>query len=40
MMQDLLRNKSRLEHDLAIKGNSLGIDRVSFLIACLLNPQS
>ena len=27
--QDLLRNKSRLEHDLAIKGNSLGIDRVS-----------
>ena len=28
--QDLLRNKSRLEHDLAIKGNSLGIDRVSF----------
>ena len=25
--QDLLRNKSRLEHDLAIKSNSLVIDR-------------
>ena len=29
--QDLLRNKSRLEHDLAIKGNSLDIDRVKCL---------
>lgn len=29
--QDLLRNKGRLEHDLAIKGNSLGIDRVKCL---------
>ena len=25
--QDLLRNKSRLEHDIAIKSNSLTIDR-------------
>ena len=25
--QDLLRNKARLEHDLAIKSNSLHIDR-------------
>ena len=42
-MQDLLRNKSRLEHDLAIKGNSLGIDRVSFWLASaqssILNPD-
>ena len=27
MCQDLLRNKSRLEHDLAVKTNSLAIDR-------------
>jgi hypothetical protein len=34
--QDLLRNKSRLEHDLRIKGNSLAIDKQK----CLSNRRS
>jgi hypothetical protein len=35
-VQDLLRNKSRLEHDLRVKANSLAIDKQK----CLSNRRS